>query len=66
MVQMGAVVGGPIGAGVWATAIASEAFSASLTTADACKRRTSGRITATYAARAPSLVCLAAPHTWPR
>ena len=38
----------------------SDAFSASLTTADACKRRTRGRIAATYAARASSLVCLAA------
>jgi len=59
MEQIGAVVGGPIGPGVCATVMPSDAFSASETTADACKRRTRGRIAATYAARASSLVCLA-------
>jgi len=60
MEQMGAVVGGPMGAEFCRTVMPSDAFSASLTTADACKRRTSGRIAATYAARFSSLVCFAA------
>jgi len=65
-----AVVGGPMGKEVCETVMPSDAFSASLTTAEACKRRTilwgrgGGRIAATYAARFSSLVCLAAPATY--
>src|SRR4051794_28011447 len=60
MEQMGAVVGAPMGEAFCATVMPSDAFSASLTTADAWRRRTRGRTRATYAARASSLVCFAA------